>query len=66
MSEEHSQSAYAGRRTLVRCTGVPAKSPSLGWRGCILPVEYQVIVATGYGYRRKDGMAVIPISALGP
>ncbi len=25
-----------------------------------------VIVATGYGYRRKDGVAVIPVGALGP
>lgn len=25
-----------------------------------------VIVAIGYGYRRKDGVAVIPIGALGP
>lgn len=25
-----------------------------------------VIIAAGYGYQRRDGVAVIPISALGP
>jgi predicted AAA+ superfamily ATPase len=30
------------------------------------PALLGVIVATGYGYRRKDGVAVIPIGALGP
>jgi predicted AAA+ superfamily ATPase len=33
---------------------------------CGSPVLLGVIVATGYGYRRKDGVAVIPIGALGP
>lgn len=30
------------------------------------PSTLGVIVATGYGYRREDGVAVIPIGALGP
>ena len=30
------------------------------------PRTLGVIVATGYGYRRRDGVAVIPIGALGP
>jgi uncharacterized protein len=30
------------------------------------PALLGVIVATGYGYRRQDGVAVIPIGALGP
>jgi len=30
------------------------------------PATLGVIVATGYGYRREDGVAVIPIGALGP
>jgi hypothetical protein len=30
------------------------------------PLLLGVIVATGYGYRREDGVAVIPIGALGP
>lgn len=30
------------------------------------PMALGVIVATGYGYRRTDGIAVIPIGALGP
>ena len=30
------------------------------------PALLGVIVATGYGYRRKDGVAVIPVGALGP
>ena len=30
------------------------------------PALLGVIVATGYGYRREDGVAVIPIGALGP
>ena len=30
------------------------------------PALLGVIAATGYGYRRKDGVAVIPIGALGP
>ncbi len=30
------------------------------------PTLLGVIVATGYGYRREDGVAVIPIGALGP
>jgi predicted AAA+ superfamily ATPase len=30
------------------------------------PVELGVIVGTGYGYRREDGVLVIPIGALGP
>lgn len=30
------------------------------------PALLGVIVATGYGYRRNDGVAVIPIGALGP
>jgi hypothetical protein len=33
---------------------------------CGTPALLGVIVATGYGYRRKDGVAVIPIGALGP
>ncbi len=32
---------------------------------CGSPALLGVIVATGYGYRRKDGVAVIPIGALG-
>ena len=30
------------------------------------PATLAVIVATGYGYRREDGVSVIPIGALGP
>ncbi len=33
---------------------------------CGVPIALGVIVATGYGYRRADGIAVIPIGALGP
>jgi hypothetical protein len=33
---------------------------------CGNPALLGVIVATGYGYRRKDGVAVIPIGTLGP
>jgi uncharacterized protein len=33
---------------------------------CGSPAALGVIVATGYGYRREDGIAVIPIGALGP
>jgi uncharacterized protein len=33
---------------------------------CGSPAILGVIVATGYGYRRPDGVAVIPIGALGP
>ena len=33
---------------------------------CGSPALLGVIVATGYSYRRKDGVAVIPIGALGP
>lgn len=33
---------------------------------CGAPGCLGVIVATGYGYRRPDGVAVIPIGALGP
>jgi uncharacterized protein len=33
---------------------------------CGPPALLGVIVATGYGYRREDGVAVIPIGALGP
>jgi predicted AAA+ superfamily ATPase len=33
---------------------------------CGDPALLGVIVATGYGYRREDGVAVIPIGALGP
>jgi predicted AAA+ superfamily ATPase len=33
---------------------------------CGPPALLGVIVATGYGYRRDDGVAVIPIGALGP
>ena len=33
---------------------------------CGKPVMLGVIVATGYGYQREDGIAVIPIGALGP
>ena len=33
---------------------------------CGTPALLGVIVATGYGYRRNDGVAVIPIGALGP
>ncbi len=33
---------------------------------CGSPALLGVIVATGYGYRRQDGVAVIPIGALGP
>lgn len=33
---------------------------------CGRPALLGVIVATGYGYRRKDGVAVIPVGALGP
>jgi predicted AAA+ superfamily ATPase len=33
---------------------------------CGKPALLGVIVATGYGYRREDGVAVIPIGALGP
>jgi hypothetical protein len=32
---------------------------------CGSPALLGVIVATGYGYRREDGVAVIPIGALG-
>lgn len=30
------------------------------------PRALGVIVSSGYGYRRKDGVAVIPVAALGP
>ena len=33
---------------------------------CGAPMALGVIVTTGYGYRRTDGIAVIPIGALGP
>jgi predicted AAA+ superfamily ATPase len=33
---------------------------------CGTPAMLGVIVGSGYGYRRKDGVAVIPIGALGP
>jgi uncharacterized protein len=33
---------------------------------CGSPALLGVIVATGYCYRREDGVAVIPIGALGP
>ncbi len=33
---------------------------------CGAPRLLAIIVATGYGYRRPDGVAVIPIGALGP
>jgi hypothetical protein len=33
---------------------------------CGSPALMAVIVATGYGYRRDDGVAVVPIGALGP
>lgn len=33
---------------------------------CGSPTLMGVIVATGYGYRREDGIAVIPVGALGP
>jgi predicted AAA+ superfamily ATPase len=33
---------------------------------CGEPALLGVIVATGYGYRREDGVAVVPIGALGP
>jgi hypothetical protein len=33
---------------------------------CGAPALLGVIVATGYGYRRQDGVAVIPLGALGP
>jgi uncharacterized protein len=33
---------------------------------CGTPALLGVIVATGYGYRREDGVSVIPIGALGP
>jgi predicted AAA+ superfamily ATPase len=33
---------------------------------CGKPALLGVIVATGYGYQRKDGIAVVPIGALGP
>jgi uncharacterized protein len=33
---------------------------------CGSPALLAVIVASGYGYRREDGVAVIPIGALGP
>jgi uncharacterized protein len=33
---------------------------------CGSPALLGVIVATGYGYLRPDGVAVIPIGALGP
>ncbi|MGH2855430.1 MAG: DUF4143 domain-containing protein, partial [Solirubrobacteraceae bacterium] len=35
-------------------------------RKCGNPAMLGVIVATGYGYVRDDGIAVIPIGALGP
>ena len=33
---------------------------------CGNPGTLGVIVSSGYGYRREDGIAVIPIGALGP
>ena len=33
---------------------------------CGPPALLGVIVGTGYGYMRKDGVAVIPVGALGP
>ena len=33
---------------------------------CGEPACLGVVVATGYGYRRKDGVEVVPIGALGP
>lgn len=35
-------------------------------RKCGDPAVLGVIVGTGYGYRRDDGVAVIPVGALGP
>jgi len=33
---------------------------------CGRPVVLGVIVSTGYGYTRDDGVAVIPLGSLGP
>ena len=30
------------------------------------PANLAVITATGYGYRRDDGVLVVPLTALGP
>jgi len=35
-------------------------------RKCGKPASLAVIVGTGYGYERDDGVAVIPVGALGP
>ncbi|MFH1985340.1 MAG: DUF4143 domain-containing protein [Pseudomonadota bacterium] len=35
-------------------------------RKCGSPAQLGVIAGTGYGYMRKDGVAVIPVGALGP
>jgi predicted AAA+ superfamily ATPase len=35
-------------------------------RKCGLPALLGVIVGTGFGYMRKDGVSVIPVGALGP
>ncbi len=33
---------------------------------CGAPSSPGVTVATGYGYRRPDGVGVVPVTALGP
>ena len=49
----------AARSLLKACAVIDA-----GERG--EPAGKLVITATGYGYRRPDGVSVVPITALGP
>jgi predicted AAA+ superfamily ATPase len=41
-------------------------SKQIDTQRCGSPAALGVIVGTGYGYRREDGIMVIPIGALGP
>jgi len=55
-----SQLVAAGAASLLR---LRAKSPENGFRP---PAKLLVVTATGYGYERSDGVAVAPVTTLGP
>ena len=50
----------AGAASLLR---LRAKAEADGFRP---PAKLLVVTATGYGYERADGVAVAPVTALGP
>ena len=62
LGSDHSYTELAARSLIKTSASVDSSDPLL----CHEPPNKLVITSDGYGYRRLDGVTVVPITALGP